>query len=231
VVAIHQPNFLPWLGYFSKILRADAFVFLDDVEYSHGSWTNRVRLAIGGQPHWITCPRRHPGRPATIREIEIDDSQNWRRKLIKTLQSNYARSSFFAPVFPWVAELVTETQGTLAEFNVTCIQTILSVLEIPTEIHLQSKLGIALSSGVQGSGMLARLVKHLEGQVYLSGDGADGYEDQTPYHSLGIELQRLGFVHPTYPRGKEEPMKGLSILDAFFHLGVSGTRKLLRGED
>lgn len=229
VVAIHQPNFFPWLGYFRKILEADRFLLLDRAEYSHGSWTNRVRMDLGGEPRWVTCPRKHPGAPAPITAIEIQDGQPWRKKLVKTLQSHYARSEHFAAVFPWIRELVTEGPGWLAAFNIGVIREICRRLEIDTELVLQSELDFPEGEDLRASELLAALVGHLGGHVYLAGDGADGYEAHAAYEARGIEHRRLGFRHPEYPRSGRPFVAGLSILDPLLHLGFEGTRDLLKG--
>ena len=85
LVAIHQPNFLPWLGYFDKLARADVFVLLDDAQFPKkgGTWVNRARLLVSGRPDWVTVPvdRSYHGT-RTIIEMQIDDARPWRRKLI-----------------------------------------------------------------------------------------------------------------------------------------------------
>ena len=86
LVAIHQPNFLPWLGYFDKLARADVFVLLDDAQFPKkgGTWVNRARLLVSGRPDWVTVPvdRSYHGT-RTIIEMQIDDARPWRRKLIE----------------------------------------------------------------------------------------------------------------------------------------------------
>ena len=86
LVAIHQPNFLPWLGYFDKIARADVFVMLDSVQFAKtgGTWSNRVQMLVGGQATWLTMPivRSYHG-VRTYRQMEIDEEQSWRKKLLE----------------------------------------------------------------------------------------------------------------------------------------------------
>src|SRR5262249_17725400 len=103
VVAIHQPTFFPWLGYFNKIARADIFVVLDNVQFpkTGGTWLNRVRLLIDGRARWVTMPvvRRYRG-VRLIREMLISDEPAWRRRLEQTLRSSYGRAACFDEVFP-----------------------------------------------------------------------------------------------------------------------------------
>src|SRR4029079_18719876 len=102
LVAIHQPNFFPWLGYFDKIRQSDIFIFLDAVDYPRagsggmGSWVNRARIAIQGEARWVTCPVKRTQMGAPIFTVEIEDTQPWRVKLLKTLATNYARARRFA---------------------------------------------------------------------------------------------------------------------------------------
>src|SRR4029078_5615477 len=90
LVAIHQPNFFPWLGYFDKIRQSDIFIFLDAVDYRPpgegrmGSWVNRVRLAIDGEARWVTCPVRRLAMGTPILAAQIDDNQPWRGKILHT---------------------------------------------------------------------------------------------------------------------------------------------------
>jgi hypothetical protein len=85
ICAIMQPTYLPWAGYFNLISQSDVFVFLDDAQFQKNSWHNRNRILVNHLPHWITLPVRHAALCQTIRQTELDDSKNWRRKHIKLL--------------------------------------------------------------------------------------------------------------------------------------------------
>src|SRR3989304_9812833 len=97
IVAIHQPNFFPWLGYFNKIVRADLFLVMDNAQFPKkgGTWCNRVKLLIGGKADWMTMPvvRSYPG-VRLIKDMKIDNAMPWRAKLLKTIQNNYSRAPF-----------------------------------------------------------------------------------------------------------------------------------------
>ena len=109
-VAIHQPNFFPWLGYFDKIARADVFVLLDDVQFAKQSWTNRVQVLIDGEPGWVTAPVRRDGK-VSIAEARFDESKPWRKKLLKTMYFSYRRAPHFEHVYPRIEALVTDGGG------------------------------------------------------------------------------------------------------------------------
>src|SRR5687767_2336536 len=109
VVAIHQPTFLPWLGWFDKLARADILVLLDAVQFPKkgGTWMNRVRMLVTGAPAWVTVPvdRKYHG-VLQVREARVDDRKPWRDKVLKTVEASYGAAPHFEEVYPAVEELV-----------------------------------------------------------------------------------------------------------------------------
>jgi hypothetical protein len=205
-VACHQPNFLPWLGFFDKLAQADRFVLLDDVQFprtSRGTYTNRVQLLIGGQPSWLTVPVVREGTQR-IAEIRIDDRQPWRRKALKTIEMNYARMPRFAEVMPVVREVLEQETDRLAAFNEHAIR--LLAPEHAHKLVRQSELGAVDGAATE---LLINLVRAAGGDAYLSGDGADGYQEEPRYAAAGLGFRLQDFRHP-----ETGGPAGLSIVDA-----------------
>src|SRR5262245_38214070 len=109
VVAIHQPTFFPWLGYFNKIARADLFVVLDTVQFPKkgGTCSNRVKLLVSGEPAWVTMPvdRNYHG-VRSYAEMMIESGSDWREKIVRTVRANYGQSPYFAEVFGELEPLI-----------------------------------------------------------------------------------------------------------------------------
>jgi hypothetical protein len=228
IVAAHQPNFLPWLGFFDKLARADVLVLLDDVQFPRtgaGVWTNRVRLLVGGEPQWVTVPIVRAGRGLQrVDEVEIDDAQPWRQKLLRTIELNYARAAAFDDVFPFVRELVETDARLLAEYNELNVRRLAEALALdPTKLVRSS----TLATSAKGTDLLIELVRTLGGTVYLSGDGAGGYQDDERFAAAGIELRFQRFEHPRYPQLAAEHVPGLSVVDTLLNVGFEGTRALV----
>lgn len=230
VVAIHQPNFFPWLGYFNKIVRADVFIVLDHVQFPkpRGSWTNRVKVLVNGEAVWATAPVEHNYSGfRRIDEIRLDESTPWRRKLVNLLQPNYARARAFKEVFPGVRGWIECTDTRLADYNLNAIAASCAALGLPAAHFVRSS-----TLGVEGekSALLVGLVKAVSGTVYLSGDGAGEYMQDELFADAGIAVEYQRFQHPVYPQGSGPFVPGLSILDAMLHCGYEHTSRLVRGE-
>jgi len=227
VVAMHQSNFFPWLGYFNKIACADVFVVLDNVQFSKtgGTWSNRVRLVVNGRETWVTMPvvRAYHG-VRTIREMKIDGT-SWKATMLKTIRSSYGRASYCETVFPFLEELINNPTDCLAEYNLAAVRALTGALGLDPE---KLTVGSALGGNGKGTDLLISLVKAVGGTAYLSGGGASGYQEDQKFAAAGIQLIYQNFCHPVYPQGKTTSfVPGLSIIDALMHCGFEGTRALV----
>ena len=204
LVAIHQPNFFPWLGYFDKIRRADAFVFLDTVAYPRagsggmGSWVNRVRIAVQGEPQWVTCPLRRMPLGAPILTAEIDNRQPWRKKLLGTLRASYGKSMRFAQAMNVLQPLIESPESNLAAFNTAAITVMAQHLGLTTRFLRQSEL----PHEGKATELLISLVKAAGGTDYLTGGGASRYQENELFAKQGVGLVYQSF-NPT-PYGPPE---------------------------
>jgi hypothetical protein len=223
VVAIHQPNFLPWLGYYDKLARADVFVLLDSVQFprsGHGEWMNRVRALGHGEPRWVTVPIRRPG-VQLIRDVEIDDSQAWRRKTLRTLEASYRAAPYFSDVFPLVEHVLEHDAGGLANFNEHGVRAVAEELRLERAEMVRSS---TLDVEGTGSDLLAEITRIVGGTVYLSGGGAEAYQHEESYRRRGVELRFQNFEQPRYPQMRDDFVPGLSVVDALMYCGTEGVR-------
>ena len=228
VVAIHQPNFFPWLGYFNKIALADVFIVMDNVQFpkTGGTWLNRVRLAVNGQATWVTMPvvRAYHGHKL-ISQMQIDNNKPWRSKLLKTIQMNYTRAPFFQEIFPCLEKLLNNSTDSLAEYNLHNIRFLVEALQVNP-----SKLVFGSTLNVEGSAtnLLISMVKAVGGTAYMCGGGAAGYQEDEKFSSAKLELIYQNFQHPIYPQNNTKTfIGGLSIIDALMNCGFKKTKELI----
>jgi hypothetical protein len=229
-VACHQPNFLPWLGFFAKMYHAAVFVLLDDVQFTQGhgkhNWTTRVRVRGPNGPLWLTVPVHRAGAgKQPIGSVRIDEADaRWLPKLLRTLEQVYGRSRYFEHCFPSIATALRAPEPLLCALNVRLIHAIRGLLGVETTIRMSSDFDVAAT----GTERLIELTRLNGGDVYLSGDGAESYQVEPLFRARGVKLERLGFVHPAYPQAaKGEFVPGLSVIDALFSIGPEGTRETL----
>lgn len=228
IVAIHQPDFFPWLGYFNKLVMSDVFVVLDTVQYmkTGSNWSNRVMVNMQGDGRWISMPlmRAYHG-VRTYREMLIDDSGPWRTRIEKTLKQYYGKAPYFRDVMGWLEAQLHLSTTSLVEYNLSFTYEVLARLNI-------SHPGIVLASDMHGAGkgtaLLISLVEGANGTAYLAGGGCAGYQEDSKFAEAGIELIYQNFIHPAYPQaGTDRFLAGLSIIDVLFNCGFGGTRQLL----
>jgi RimJ/RimL family protein N-acetyltransferase len=224
LVAIHQPNFLPWLGFFDKLRRCDVLVLLDTVPFPKGGRINRSQVLVGGRPHWLTVPIRRAGIGEPIREMLIEEERDWRAKLTKTLRQSYAQARAFDAVMPFVDELLGCRSEHLAEYNEHAIRRLAAELEL-----ISARIVRASELGVEGRAtrLLIDIVQAVGGSAYLAGGGAGGYQEDELFDEAGLGLVYQQFEPPVYPQPVDEPELGLSVIDAMMQCGPEGVRELL----
>jgi hypothetical protein len=225
-VAIHQPNYVPWPGYFHKLAGADVFVYLDAVQYPRGrSFAARNRIKTPNGPAYLTVPVSVPkgteGK-ASYLEVELADDR-WRKKHLATVEQSYARAPHFEEVYG-LYERELEAGQSLVELNVGLIEAFASYLDIATR---RVRLSELLPSFGQKTQLIVDVCRAVEADGYLSGTGGGrDYNDEELLARHGIELRYDEFEYPAYPQlwGDFEP--NLSVLDVLFNCG-QGSRELV----
>ena len=216
IVAIHQPNYIPWLGFFDKILTADVFVFLDHVQFSRGSVENRNRIKTTNGAKWLTQPvHRKDATFPPMNEVELADS-TWKNLHLKTISQYYTRANAYANFFHRIqqAYLSTDTKN-LVDFNIDLIQHIASWLGLTSTFVRASSLEVNGSS----TALLTNICQVLGADIYLSGIGAKQYLDERVFEEVGINVIYSNFQHPTYSQPWGDFVPNLSILDLLLNCG------------
>ena len=225
VVAIHQPNYVPWLGYFHKIARADHFVFLDNVQLPLGrSYTSRVRIAWGRATRWLSQPvYRRSGQ--LICDVRFADN-DWPAKHLDTLRGAYGQAPSFRVAWDAIVSMYKSIPlDNLATANRFLINALARQLGLDCEFCFASEhlVGDARAD----DRLIALAATVAPGACYLSGRGGAKYQVPKKFALAGVPLRYTSFEHPIYPQGNFEFHRGLSVLDAIFHLGWEGARALI----
>lgn len=222
-VAIHQPNYLPWAGYFTKMLAADVFILLDTAQFSKNGYLNRVAIKTPAGAHWLTQPVRldhHLGGAST--EIIFADA-SWTARHARTLRANYARAPHFSRYVDEVEALLVDAPASLVECNDRLIRWLAGRLGIERPILRASTLD---GGDLAQTDRLIALVRAAGGDTYVSGAGGFGYQDEEAFAAAGIDVVRAPGFTQTYPQPWGEFEAGLSALDLLFNTGDAATELL-----
>ncbi|MBI4971290.1 MAG: WbqC family protein [Candidatus Omnitrophica bacterium] len=223
-VVILQPAYLPWLGFFDQMRRADVFVYYDDVQFDKNGWRNRNQVKSPEGPHWLTVPVRHSGvDDDRIFKIEIDHRAPWAKKHIGTIKQFYAKAPFAARYIPELEELLNRPWKLLVDLDLAVAELVCRWLGLERQIYRSSELGI---TGDQ-SGRLLNICKHFVADSYLSGDAAKNYLDMALFSSHGIQVEWQAFQHPVYSQLHGEFVPFLSALDLLLNEGEASKKILM----
>ncbi len=232
-VAIHQPNYLPWPGYFYKIYAADVFIFHDNVEHSKKYPTRRTRIRAreySDTSNWLTVPLQKHSDFSLIKDLQIEHRQLWQKFHLRKMKDVYGRSPFFGQYFPLIksALMAAPDHARLADLNIRLILLMSELLGINCVFHRSSELPV---SGKKGSAYNVALVKHIGGTAYLSGMGGRNYQGMDEFKAEGIGMEFSGFgdwlLQCPYSQAQgSEYIGGLSVVDALFNIGGKGILEL-----
>lgn len=233
-IAIHQPNYFPWLGFFYKIYASDVFIFHDNVEHSKRYPTRRTRIRkahSSDETCWLTVPLKKHSDFTLIKDLEIDHSQDWQGKHLRKISNSYSSAAFFSEAFPKIEDWLSAAKrfDLLADFNIFLIKNMLTWMGIERETFRSSAVPVE----GKGSAYNVALVKQLGGAVYLSGKGGDSYQQEAEFSRENIRLAVNDFksiLAVNFSQLLEEKVfeVGFFILDPIFNLGIPMISSLLQ---
>lgn len=219
IVAAHQPLFIPWIGYFNKIVKADLFVIVDNVQFTTAGWIRRNTIKGPVGPQRITVPireKKHIGQIITDVLIDNEGNSNWRDKHIRTLRCCYGRAAYFNDVMTFLETSYSSEWTGLSEFNIALIRAVCEYLDINTRVILSSE------SNIMGgkTHLIADICEKTGADTFMLGlGGSTVYADREYMASKGIKVVTQEFRHPEYPQLFGDFVRNLSILDLLFNMG------------
>ena len=215
IVAVHQPQYLPWLGYFDKMRIADVFCYLDNVQYKKNEWQNRNRIKTAQGWQWITVPVcfRFPQK---INEVEINNSVNWKKKHFQALTTNYSKAPYFKDYIVPLEDFFTKEWDLLSELNIALLE------RLRGRLNLKDKPAVLASSLELRDDPTDRLIDIcilLGADAYLAGQDGATYMDLERFKENGIAVITQEFKHPVYPQPFGDFQSHMSVIDLLFNCG------------
>ncbi len=213
-VAIHQPHYLPWLGYVAKWAAADRFVFLDTVQYEKNGWQNRNRIKTRDGPRWLTVPV-HARLGTAIRDVTLDAVQPWPGRHLRAIELAYARAPHLARYHDDLRAFYARAWDRLAPLAAASAAWLARALGVTAPVTLASELDLGPAAGAEADAT-ARLVavcRAVGADTYLAGQHGAGYMDLAPFRAAGIAVEAQAYAHPVYTQLHGEFVTSLSALD------------------
>jgi len=226
-VVIHQPDFVPYIGFFHRFLYSDLFIVLDHVQFVDGTsraWTHRDRIKTEVGPQWLSLSITKTSSRMPINEIALSERVDWRSQHLRVIERCYKKAPFYDEIFPHVSYLYSGTSTMMAEFNLESIKLLMSLFDVQRPMILSSSLRPKGSR----SDLLVDLLLKVGAVRYLSGQGARGYMEPSRFHTAGIDVVWQQFTHPIYPQLFPPFEPNLSALDLLFNCGIEDSRRILR---
>lgn len=224
LVAIHQPEYLPWLGYFEKMMRADVFVLLDNVQFTKGDFHNRTRVKGPAGAQWLSVPV-HAGLSARINEVRVA-GHRWETKHWHSLVTCYSRAAFFGELAGEFEAFYRQSSARLLDYSVGALE----LIARPLGIRRKWVLASALKAGGRKSELVLNICRELGATAYYSGRSGGAYLRREEFDRAGIEIKVQDFEHPVYEQLFGDGAgftPNLSALDLLFNRGPAG-RDLIR---
>ena len=233
IITIHQPEHLPWLGFFNKMSKAEVFVILDSVQYRKNYFQNRNRIMGSNGPQFITIPTRNKGHmELDIAHTEISTegaNAKWKDKYLRTIQMSYVKHPYFAEVYPVLEAAILPETELLCEVNTRIFKAFAEKLDIRPAFVRSSEMDLAGAK----SDLILDICRKLKTDVYIAGPSGRDYLDIPSFTEAGITVKYNDYTHPVYPQRKTKAFEShLAALDLFMNCGwEEGKRIMMNGNE
>lgn len=233
IITIHQPEHLPWLGFFNKISKAEKFVILDNVQFEKNYFQNRNRIIGSNGVQFINVPTKTKGHMHNkLAQTEISTegvNSKWREKYLRTIQMSYGKHLYFHDVYPVLEEAINTNSELLCDINIAIIKSFADKLDIYPEYVRASELQLIGGK----SDLILDICKCLNADVYIAGPSGRDYLNIEHFREARIDVRYNDYHHPIYPQRKTKEFEShLAAMDLFMNHGwIEGKRIMMEGNE
>lgn len=226
LLSAHQPTYLPWLGLFHKIVVSDLFVVYDDVEYSRYGWYNRnYILSKNGLILLVVPIKRQFSDQLLHNQVKIDNSENWSKKHIRSIEICYSKSPFFKNYINQFIDIFSKKYEYLFDLNISILNLFLKEFEIETKIMLASELNLKFKK----SDRALDLAVQTKATHILFGELGENYAEIDKFENQNIKVIFQKYNHPVYKQFNAKKFTSkLSSIDLLFNYGKDSIKILTK---
>jgi hypothetical protein len=222
--SILQPGYLPWLGYFEQMERADVFVHMDDVPFTRKDWRSRNRIRLHDKAHWLSVPVLKQPLGTSIRDMRIDYSQNWVHKHRSAIASAYRKAPHFQLIAEAVFPILDDREDFLIDLDVRLAMKLRECFQIKTPCVFASSLNVKSTNKMD---RIIQICKAVGATRLYDGQAAKEFIDVEYFAAAGIEVEFQEYQHPVYDQGGNGFIRQLSTIDLIAHCGAQARGLLL----
>jgi len=222
-VCIHQPDFLPYLGFFHRLLFTDVFIILNDVQFLRRGWHHRDKIKTIDGEKWLTLSIKKGDYRQRIDQVILSENQGiWVANHLNLLKESYKKAPYFDGYFPKIRDIYLSGSIKMVDLNMAFLHFFFEVFDLQVNTLFSSDLNVGGSSNQK----LINLINAVDGTQYLSGVGAKDYIDEQMFADEGIIVEWQQFNHPVYPQLHGDFIPNLSCIDLLFNCGP-GAKEVL----
>lgn len=225
--AILQPGYLPWLGYFEQMERADVFVHMDDVPFTRKGWRSRNRIRLHDKAHWLSVPVLKQPLGTSIREMRIDYSQNWVHKHRSAIESAYRKAPYYEKLADAIFPILDDHEEFLVDLDVRLAMKLREYFQIKTPCVFSSALNVTSKNKMD---RIIEICRAVGATRLYDGQAAKEFIDTEYFAGAGIQVEFQNYQHPIYDQEGEGFIPYLSAIDLIAYCGAQA-RGLLVAQD
>ncbi len=221
-VVISQPMYFPWVGFLEQLRLADVLVVYDDVQFSKGSFANRVQAKTGNGSRWLTVPLRELRLGQRIVDVQIDEQKDWRTSHRGTLHQAYSKAPFFQEMMKLFDDVVQAPVTSVGELSFRTTRALMCHFALNPSLRILHSADMKITGG--GSQRVLDIVREVEGTEYITGHGARGYLDHAAFEKAGVMVSYMHYRCLPYPQLHGPFTPYVSSLDLIANCGAAGSQ-------
>ncbi|MDF2800623.1 MAG: hypothetical protein K0S61_526 [Anaerocolumna sp.] len=214
IVSIHQPDYIPYLGYFYKISKSDIFAFYDDAQFSNDNMHHQNKIKTSQGETKLKIPVEYHFKDP-INVVRTKDNLGWKEKQLKLIEINYGKSKYFKEIYPLFRDLLLCSYDSLSDMNITINKFMCYSFGFTTNFVKVSDFSL----GTKKEDKVLDICERLNATTYYSGMGASSYQSKEHFEARGIDLAYTDYQSISYPQQWKDFVKDLSVLDFIFNCG------------
>lgn len=226
-IVISQPMFFPWVGMFEQIKLADCYVHYPDVQFSKGSFVNRVQIKTANGIKWLTVPLKNVSMGQFIGEVEINDERDWRTSHLGVLSQSYRNAPYKEEMLDLVRCVYAENFSTIAELSIKTLEVVNDYYELTESTIFRDSRELKIDGF--SSQRVLDIVKAMDGDVYITGHGAKKYLEHDLFEKIGVRVEYMEYEKKPYSQLHGDFTPYVSILDLIANVGLMGKDYIISG--